>query len=49
MADPDYHEVEWDGTDDHGDEVANGVYFFRLRVKKGDIQKELTDKIAKIR
>jgi len=49
MADPDYHEVEWDGTDAHGDEVANGVYFFQLRVKKGNIQKELTDKIAKIR
>lgn len=49
MAEADYHEVEWDGTDEHGDEVANGVYFFRLQVKKGDVQKGLTEKIAKVR
>lgn len=49
MAEPDYHEVEWDGTDEHGEEVANGVYFCQLRAKKGDLQKELKEKIAKIR
>jgi hypothetical protein len=25
------HSVEWDGTDDSGDEVASGVYFYRIR------------------
>jgi len=28
--DPGYHQLEWDGRDAEGDELANGVYFFRL-------------------
>jgi hypothetical protein len=25
-----HHEVEWDGTDDHGNRVASGVYLYQL-------------------
>ncbi|NOG47424.1 MAG: hypothetical protein HND50_19435 [Calditrichaeota bacterium] len=28
---PDYHELLWDGTDDNGNDVANGVYFVVLK------------------
>ncbi|MBC8144226.1 MAG: hypothetical protein H7X80_01505, partial [bacterium] len=31
-----YHEVWWDGKDDAGRDVANGVYFYRLRVRQDD-------------
>ena len=24
--------VRWDGTDSHGEEVASGVYFYRVRI-----------------
>ena len=29
---PGYHQLAWDGRDAEGDELANGVYFFRLSV-----------------
>ena len=31
-----YHYVNWDGRDDDGDLVANGVYFYRLSTDAGD-------------
>jgi len=30
------HREGWDGTDDDGDQVANGVYFYRLETDRGD-------------
>jgi flagellar hook assembly protein FlgD len=44
-----YHEVWWDGRDDSGIEVANGAYFYRLRVKTKDDSRELTGKFARVR
>jgi hypothetical protein len=29
---PGYHQLAWDGRDAEGDELANGVYFFRMSV-----------------
>ncbi|MCX7833051.1 MAG: hypothetical protein N2490_02425, partial [Ignavibacteria bacterium] len=34
-----YNQIFWDGRDDDGDEVANGVYFYKL-VVEGDGKKE---------
>lgn len=44
-----YAEIRWDGRDSHGDLVANGVYFYKLKIKSGS--KEYTEhgKIAKIK
>ncbi len=28
-----YNQIFWDGRDDDGDEVANGVYFYKLIVE----------------
>jgi hypothetical protein len=47
--DPGYHEVEWDGRDQDGKLVANGVYFALIRAKLGDKSFEETMKIAKLR
>jgi hypothetical protein len=44
-----YHEAWWDGRDDGGGEVANGVYFYRLRVKYRDDVVEHTGVIARLR
>lgn len=49
LASPDYHEVLWDGTDDYGEEVANGVYFFKLEATGMNQKRHITGKIAKIR
>ena len=32
-----YHYINWDGRDDDGDLVANGVYFYRLSTDNGDL------------
>jgi hypothetical protein len=44
-----YREITWDGRDDGGSEVANGVYFARLRAKQGKLQVEKMIKLAKVR
>ena len=47
--DPGYHEIEWDGRDQDGALVANGVYFARMTAKLADKSFEQTMKIAKLR
>ena len=49
MTSADYHEVIWDGRDDWGDEVANGVYFFKLSVKGFEKSMDIKGKIAKLK
>ncbi|HEY3876936.1 MAG TPA: C25 family cysteine peptidase, partial [Candidatus Kapabacteria bacterium] len=44
-----YHEVWWDGRDDGGSEVANGVYFYRLTVATSSSTQELKGKFARLR
>ncbi len=33
LLEPNYHELIWDGTDDDGNQVANGVYFAVIKAK----------------
>jgi hypothetical protein len=44
-----YREITWDGSDDLGREVANGVYFAKLKAKQGDNVVEKIIKMAKVR
>ena len=44
-----YHEVTWDGLDKHGNFLANGVYFYKIYIKKDDKTKHSIGKIAKSR
>ncbi len=44
-----YHEAWWDGRDRDGVQVANGVYFYRLRVKLEDRVIEQMGTMARIR
>ena len=45
----DYHEVVWDGKDTDGNDVANGVYFYKIVAKQKEQSKTLLGKIAKIK
>ncbi len=45
----DYHELTWDGLDDQGYEVANGVYFYRFTAQRSGESKEITGKLARVR
>ncbi|MES2764549.1 MAG: C25 family cysteine peptidase [Bacteroidota bacterium] len=44
-----YHEAWWDGTDEEGNEIANGIYFYRIRLRSGDKTIETLGKIARVR
>jgi len=44
-----YRSILWDGTDEANEEVANGVYFARLKAKQGDHEVEKIIKMAKVR
>jgi len=44
-----YYQVRWDGRDHEGDEVANGVYFYKIIAKSNGSAKEVIQKMAKIR
>lgn len=44
-----YNELIWDGTDEGGTKVANGVYFALIRAKYQDETKEEILKVAKLK
>lgn len=40
-----YHEVQWDATDDNGRDIANGIYFYRI---KGKLNGKVVEKKGKL-
>lgn len=44
-----FNKIEWDGMDDDRDRLANGVYFYRLKIKAGDETVEAIEKVAVLR
>ena len=44
-----YGEIYWDGRDVDGANIANGVYFYKLKAHRGDQEIERTMKLAKLR
>ena len=45
----DFNRIYWDGKDQDGDLLANGVYFYRMYIKKNDKTESVTQKLAIIR
>ena len=46
---PNYHEITWDARDAYGERVANGLYYFKLRVKFKSGAQEYVGKIARLK
>jgi hypothetical protein len=44
-----FNRVPWDGRDREGDEVANGVYFYKVLMTVGGKTEEVIQKLAKVR
>ncbi|MFH0734002.1 MAG: C25 family cysteine peptidase [bacterium] len=45
----DFNKIYWDGKDEDGDNIANGIYFYKIIIKKGDKQENITQKLAKVK
>lgn len=43
-----YHEVDWDGTDEDGNEVANGVYYLKFTAENNSNKIERFEKMARL-
>jgi len=44
-----FNRIVWNGLDRDGDELANGVYFYKVSVKLGGMTVEAIEKLAKLR
>ncbi|MBK7497648.1 MAG: hypothetical protein IPI19_00725 [Ignavibacteriales bacterium] len=44
-----FNKIYWDGKDEDGDEIANGLYFYKIISKHGDEVKTVTQKLAKVK
>ena len=44
-----FNKIYWDGRDEDGDEVGNGVYLYKMIAKFPDKTKTITQKLAKVR
>jgi hypothetical protein len=45
----DFNRIYWDGRDEDGDMLANGVYFYKMIMKKGDKTENVVRKLAIIK
>jgi flagellar hook assembly protein FlgD len=45
----DFNKIYWDGRDEDGDVLANGVYLYKVIMKAGDNSEEVTQKLAVVR
>jgi hypothetical protein len=46
---PGYNEVYWDGRDRDGDDIANGVYFYKVIARSGTNKCEVKEKLIKMK
>ncbi len=44
-----YHEIDWDGADRDGNEIANGVYYLKFSARNGDEKIERIERLAKLK
>jgi len=44
-----FNKIYWDGRDHDGDEIANGIYFYKVIYKNDDLVKTVTQKLAKVK
>jgi len=49
MIESGYHEVSWDGKDDFGDNIANGVYYYKMVAKTNEKTTTTKGVIAKLK
>jgi hypothetical protein len=46
---PGFNRIHWNGKDQDGDDIANGVYLYKVNAKFKDETKSITQKLARVR
>ncbi len=49
LQQPGYNYYPWDGRDEDGDEIANGVYLYKVTLREGDASQEVIEKLVVLR
>ena len=44
-----FNQIVWNGLDRDGDEIGNGVYFYKIAIRMGETGVEAIEKLAKLR
>jgi len=44
-----FNRIYWDGRDQDGDEIANGLYFYKVIAKNNGVIKTAIQKLAKVK
>ena len=44
-----FNKIDWDGLDDDGNTIANGVYLYKIIISDGDKKTEKIEKMAKVK
>ena len=44
-----YNETYWDGRDAYGDELANGLYFYKIVARDNEEQIEVIERLVVVR
>ncbi|MCW9065746.1 MAG: T9SS type A sorting domain-containing protein, partial [Ignavibacteriaceae bacterium] len=45
----DFNKIYWDGRDEDGDPIANGVYIYKVIMHAGDTTQDITQKLAVVK
>jgi len=49
LQQPGFNHYSWDGRDADGDEIANGVYLYKIILREGDESRQVIEKMVKLR
>ena len=44
-----FNRIYWDGRDEDGDEISNGIYFYKVISRLNNETKVITEKLARVR
>ena len=44
-----FNKIEWNGTDEDGDEIANGTYLYKVIIRSSEESFQLTQKLSKVK
>ena len=44
-----FNRIEWNGTDEDGDEIANGTYLYKVIIRSPENSYQSTQKLSKVK